>query len=205
MHKRMKQLMAALLCLTGCAPAPRMGNINHWAAYYDDTLPASAFKSMDLVVFDRRHYPKFDSLKGKTIVLAYVSIGEVYDDVPERKRLEKEKSILNQNDKWGSHVVDITSPLWRKLVMGYVDDAGSVKPPFIWDENRRRTLRAKLDAVFFHLYGITNRDDVRYIYSTFPIVEREEQRLYGTYRSRDLCLAYMNALAAGNPDAEIRV
>jgi uncharacterized protein (TIGR01370 family) len=123
MHKRMKQLVAALLCLAGCAPAPRPTAINHWAVYYDDALPASAFKSMDLVVFDRRHYPKFDSLKGKTIVLAYVSIGEVYDDVPERKRLEKEKSILNQNDRWKSHVVDVTSPVWRKLVMGYVDDA----------------------------------------------------------------------------------
>ena len=67
-------------------------------------------------------------------------------------------------------------------------------------------LRAKLDAVFFHLYGITDRDDIRYIYSTFPIVEREEAEAFnGRYRSRDLCLAWMNALAAGNPDAEIRL
>ena len=58
--------------------------------------------------------------------------------------------------------------------MGYVDKAGKVKPPFVWDEDRRLKLRAKLDAVYFHLYGVTDRDDVRYIYSTFPIVEREE-------------------------------
>jgi len=89
--------------------------------------------------------------------------------------------------------------------MGYVNENGEVKPPFIWDAARRLTLRAKLDAVFFHLYGITDRDDVRYIYSTFPIVEREETASYGSYRSRDLCLAYMNALAAGNPDAEVVV
>ncbi len=89
--------------------------------------------------------------------------------------------------------------------MGYVDEDGKVKPPFIWDAEHRLTLRAKLGAVFFHLYGITDRDDVRYIYSTFPIVEREETATYGNYRSRDLCLAYMNALAAGNPDAEVVV
>jgi Eco57I restriction-modification methylase len=89
--------------------------------------------------------------------------------------------------------------------MGHVDDAGTVKPPFVWDESRRLMLRAQVDAVFFHLYGITNRDDVRYIYSTFPIVEREERAAYGKYRSCDLCLAYMSALAAGNPDAEIRL
>lgn len=90
--------------------------------------------------------------------------------------------------------------------MGHVDEAGTVKPPFTWDEERRLVLRAKLDAVFFHLYGITDRDDIRYIYSTFPIAEREEKAAYGgKYRSCELCLAYMNALAAGNPDAEIKL
>ena len=88
--------------------------------------------------------------------------------------------------------------------MGYVDDKGQVRPPFAWDDGRRLKLRAKLDAVFFLLYGIENRDDIRYIYSTFPLVERQELEAYGgRYRSRDLCLAYMNALKAGNPDAEI--
>jgi hypothetical protein len=90
--------------------------------------------------------------------------------------------------------------------MGYVDSEGNVKPPFTWDDERRLKLRAKLDAVFFHLYGITDRDDVRYIYSTFPIIEREERERYnGVYRSCELCLAYMNALAAGNPDVEINL
>ena len=87
--------------------------------------------------------------------------------------------------------------------MGHVDAGGDVLPPFVWDEERRLFLRAKLDAVFFHLYGVTDRNDVRYVYSTFPIVEREETAAYGAYRSRDLCLAWMNALAAGDPDAEI--
>ena len=87
--------------------------------------------------------------------------------------------------------------------MGHVDAAGDVLPPFTWDEERRLFLRAKLDAVFFNLYGVTDRDDVRYIYSTFPIVERDETATFGSYRSRDLCLAWMNALTAGDPDAEI--
>ena len=90
--------------------------------------------------------------------------------------------------------------------MGYVDELGEVKAPFTWDEDRRLILRSKLDAVFFHLYGVTDRDDIRYIYSTFPIVEREEKAVYGgVYRSCELCLAYMNALADGNPDAEVRL
>ncbi len=87
--------------------------------------------------------------------------------------------------------------------MGHVDEKGKVKPPFIWEEERRLNLRAKLDAIYFHLYGVTDRNDVRYIYSTFPIVERGEMEAFGRYRSRDLCLAYLSALAAGDPDAEI--
>jgi hypothetical protein len=89
--------------------------------------------------------------------------------------------------------------------MGYVDSKGDVKPPFLWDEGRRAHLRAKLDALYFHLYGVTDRDDVRYIYSTFPITEREEIAAFGRYQSRDLCLAWMNALAAGDLEAKIKL
>ena len=87
--------------------------------------------------------------------------------------------------------------------MGYVGENGELKPPFIWDEKRRLHLRAKLDAVFFHLYGVTERDDVRYVFSTFPIIRKQEKNNYGIYKSCELCLAYMNALASGNPDDEI--
>ncbi len=102
--------------------------------------------------------------------------------------------------------------------MGHVDDAGEVRAPFIWDEERRLHLRAKLDALYFILYGVFDpaladgvepydsaaaRDDVRYIYGTFPIVEREEVKRWGSYRSRDLCLAYCNTLIAGRPDAVV--
>ena len=36
-----------------------------------------------------------------------------------------------------------------------------------------------------------------------PIVEREEMAAYGRYRSCELCLAWMSALAAGDPDADV--
>ncbi len=87
--------------------------------------------------------------------------------------------------------------------MGHVDDRGEALPPFRWDADRRVSLRAKLDALYFHLYGVTDRKDVRYMYSTFPILERDDRAVYGAYRSRDLCLAWISALAAGHPDTEI--
>ena len=71
-------------------------------------------------------------------------------------------------------------------------------------------LRAKLDALYFILYGVfdpahptLSRDDIRYIYATLPIVEREENEKWGSYRSRDLCRAWINALMAGQPEADM--
>lgn len=120
----MRRIIAALLCLAGCSPAPRTASdAPRWAVYYDDKLPAEAFEEMEVVVFDRRHHPDLAPLQGKTQVLAYVSIGEVYHDVPERKQLEKADAILFQNDTWKSYAVDTTSPLWKKLVLKYVEDA----------------------------------------------------------------------------------
>ena len=78
-------------------------------------------------------------------------------------------------------------------------DLGHDGPPFIWNEEERRHLRARLDALYFHLYGLS-RDDAAYVLDTFPIVRREDEAAFGRYRTRDLILAYMNALAAG--DAE---
>ena len=94
--------------------------------------------------------------------------------------------------------------------MGHVDAKGEVLPPFAWDEARRLNLRAKLDALYFILYGVfeparaaESREDVRYIYSTFPIVAEKEAEKWGSYKSEELCLAWVNALMAGQPDAVI--
>ncbi len=98
--------------------------------------------------------------------------------------------------------------------MGYVDGAGDALPPFAWDEADRLRRRAKLDALYFMLYFPSKtaddiaalRETAEYIYSTFPIVEREERAAHDDrYLSRDLCLATINALAAGDPDADIQL
>jgi hypothetical protein len=96
--------------------------------------------------------------------------------------------------------------------VGHIDPAtGEVKPPFRWDARDRLRRRARLDALYFMLYFPSGtpaemaalRETAAYIFSTFPIVEREETAAHGRYLSRDLCLLYLNALAAGDPDAVI--
>ena len=86
----------------------------------------------------------------------------------------------------------------------FARDLGYDGSPFIWDDEERRHLRARLDALYFHLYGI-NRDDAEYILGTFPIVRREDEAGFGHYRTRDLILAYMNALAAGDTESVVTV
>ena len=76
--------------------------------------------------------------------------------------------------------------------------------PFIWDEEERRHLRARLDALYFHLYGI-DREDAAYILDTFPIVRDHDEKEFGRYRTKEMVLAYMSALAAGDPDTQVAV
>ena len=86
----------------------------------------------------------------------------------------------------------------------FARDLGYDGEPFIWDGEERRHLRARLDALYFHLYGLS-RDDAEYVLDTFPIVRREDEAACGKYRTRDMTLAYMNALAAGDTETRVAV
>ena len=59
-----------------------------------------------------------------------------------------------------------------------------------------------LDARDFHRYGLA-RDDDAYILDTFPIIQRQDEPTFNRYRTKDLILAYVNALAAGDTDATV--
>ena len=86
----------------------------------------------------------------------------------------------------------------------FARDLGYDGPPFIWDEEERRHLRARLDALYFHLYGLS-REEADYVLGTFPIIRSKDEERSGSYRTRDLILAYMNALAAGDTEAVVAV
>jgi len=77
---------------------------------------------------------------------------------------------------------------------GFARDLGYDGPPFIWNDERRFWLRAELDALYFHLYGI-QRDDVDYIMDTFPIVKRKDETQYGTYRTKNAILDIYGEMA----------
>ena len=86
----------------------------------------------------------------------------------------------------------------------FARDLGYDGPPFSWNDEERRHLRARLDALYFHLYGLS-REDAAYILDTFPIVRRHDEAAFGNYRTKDMVLAYYNALAAGDTDVKVAV
>ena len=87
----------------------------------------------------------------------------------------------------------------------FARDLGYDGDPFIWNEKERRHLRARLDALYFILYGL-EREDAAYVLDTFPIVRRQDEAQFdGQYLTKDMILAYMNALAAGDTESNVSV
>lgn len=86
----------------------------------------------------------------------------------------------------------------------FAQDMGYDGPPFVWDEQERRHARARIDALYFLLYGI-EVDEADYVLDTFPIVQRDDEREFGRFLTRELVLGYMRAFAAGDTETRIAV
>ncbi|MEU3307423.1 hypothetical protein [Nocardiopsis sp. NPDC006832] len=76
-------------------------------------------------------------------------------------------------------------------------DLGHEGPPFPWDEERRATIRAELDAYCFRLYGL-DRQEVDYVLETFQTakggLKNNEIARFGTYRTKELVLDAFDGL-----------
>jgi len=88
--------------------------------------------------------------------------------------------------------LELTYTSWNMRPLAL--DLGYDGPPFAWDEARRAALRGELDGMYAHLYGLS-REDFEYILTTFPVLEKNERRAYGEYRTARLALAAYDALA----------
>lgn len=81
-------------------------------------------------------------------------------------------------------------------------DLGDEGEPFRWNEDRRAQLRAELDAFFFRLYGIDDRNDVDYILETFQTetggLKHNEIKAHGEYRTKRLVLTEYDRMVAAD-------
>ncbi len=83
----------------------------------------------------------------------------------------------------------------------FARDLGDTGAPFRWDPDRRAVIRAELDALFFHLYGIT-RDDTAYILDTFNVTRDNDIKAHDEYRTKRLILAEYDRMAAAGLSME---
>lgn len=117
--------------------------------------------------------------------------------IPTREQIEA-FSAGGDTLAWiGERVLELSYTAWD--LEGFARDMGYEGDPFPWDEERRLHLRCQLDALFFHVYGL-GEDDIDYILETFWIVRRNDEKSYGTYRTKDLILAYYRAYERGEWD-----
>ena len=100
------------------------------------------------------------------------------------------------------HVLRLCYTAWD--LQPFARDLGYEGDPFIWNPAERRQLRARLDALFFHLYGL-DEDDAAYILDQFPVLEKNERREHGRYLTKELVLGHYRALAAGDTTSDIAV
>lgn len=92
----------------------------------------------------------------------------------------------------------------------FARDLGYEGSPFAWDEDRRAALRAELDAWYALAYGLTF-DELRYVLDpkevmgsdypseTFRVLQNNEIKKYGEYRTQRLVLSAYDALVKAAP------
>jgi uncharacterized protein (TIGR01370 family) len=131
MLRKLRHAFTGLVCFLGSSctpvskapPSTHSGHNERWIAYYDSQVPAEAFKGYDLAVFDRLYHPDLKPLKGHTVLLAYVSFGEVHGDTDDHRLLDAQKALIGNRTKWNSYAVDITAASWKQMLYAQVEDA----------------------------------------------------------------------------------
>lgn len=97
-------------------------------------------------------------------------------------------------DSWvKARVCELVYTSWS--VKGFAHDLGEMGPPFVWDVERRATMRAELDAMAFHVYGL-ERDEVEHVIDSFFVVRKDEEKAYGEFRSKRLILERYDTMAS---------
>lgn len=138
------------------------------------------------------------NLLQKVIELTFTSwdIKAFADDVWKEADEAMREAIQQQ---WNENRAATGGHTWSPPEWCETDPEGCPLPPFKWDEERRATLKAELDAIYAKLYGLTT-EELRYILDpqdvygpdfpgeTFRVLKEKEIRKYGEYRTKRLVM-----------------
>ena len=75
----------------------------------------------------------------------------------------------------------------------FARDCGHQGPAHSWDIERRKALRAQLDAAFFKLFGLARPQVLRAL-DSFAVLKRKEMRLHGSFQSAEAIMNHFDRL-----------
>ena len=165
------------------------GNLNFYIVEQLPVLPINAINNIDTIYIMRRLFE---------LVFTAWDVNELADDIWNDSPHELREAFV---DQWEENAIVTGGGNRGALCPPWCNSStdGFSYPPFKWDDDRRATLRAELDAYYAKLYGLT-RDELRYILDpqdvygpdypneTFRVLKDKEIRQFGEYRTRRLIL-----------------
>lgn len=112
-----------ILIMFGCAGKKKLArnvhfdNIKTWVCVYNSDASVSNVKKFDLAILDSDSHPDLTELKATgTILIGYVSLGEVADYRWYWNDIAKKPWILEKNPNWNSRMIDVRADEWRQLL-----------------------------------------------------------------------------------------
>lgn len=132
-------MSARAVCLLACAAVfvtCARAQAEDTAFYYGPDLPPDLLEVYDQVVVEPGNVPNVAALsQGRAALVAYVSVGELSE--ADRRPIDA-RWVLGKNSAWGSRVMDLTQPGYRRFVQERVAS--------LWRVGYRRFFLDTLDS-----------------------------------------------------------
>ena len=95
-----------------------LDHINSWVCVYSSDAPVDEIRKFDLAVLDSDSHPDLTELKkSDTLLIGYVSIGEVGDYRWYWNDIKGKPWILDKNPNWDSYMIDVRSDEWHEFLI----------------------------------------------------------------------------------------
>jgi len=116
--------MSLLVC-AGCAPEPGKGPLSRVKKWFilldyspDRAVTASSIGQYDMAILDPDSHPPLEGVRDKTLLIAYVSIGEAEDYRSYWNEIKDKSWVIEENPDWaGNYYVDVRDRVWQDLIV----------------------------------------------------------------------------------------
>jgi len=99
-----------------------LNNIKKWfiLLQFDpaqNKITSEQIAQFDLAILDPDSHPPLEIFPNKTILIAYISLGEAAPYRAYWPSIQNSKCLVGKNPNWGSYYVDVRDPLWQKIIL----------------------------------------------------------------------------------------